>query len=869
MDDGIRPERMSTTGAELRRSINQHTLAQMLRHPADDGDDGMEDENGGGASDVVGKRAHPPEVRLTLSSLGTSAPAASAMDLEQTDGTMVQRRKGSVAFAGAPFAGSTGTTQRAPSTPWAEPEQAAMRLGALGPRAEGMLAEMRSAESVTNGRRSYTTVSLWWRMYLERRGRHALLAVFGAPALVGIGACLAIGFTPYSGLGGYSTRELRRPAPLGATLNFFLTAGAYAPLLVSCLFTFLLLETSEFAQSHLDPSASGAGVHEQAALARRVAKLARGASLGEVGLWLVTFCYYGAWMIVSAYAHAPTNPLLGIFRTTSIVMAMLLFVVGLTLFTLMVHILRSFVLRDRQAKASKYVLNRVLPHVRVTVMLQLFCCVFMWASAINSPLLFHPVAFGSGDDTVPPCANITTRYVADRCALAGGGRYRCTDDGWLDYSSLMVACDAATEAPAFYVRGASIVGINYNLVFLLISLEFFASGVLDSESMRPIAGLTVASLSGSALCLVFLVAFALLPSPAISHTNILSMLFVINVTCWIVSSLLLTFGASAELALGARRRKRTCDVFLSYRVATDAALVERLYDKLCARGLTVWWDRECLEKGRPFWDCIIDGLRSAHVFVPIVSRGVLDGLSALDEASKIDGVLIEYRAVHELLLAAESDGRGTGGASLAVFPLLVGDVKSLNITMGATALQTMFRFYDALSFPTLPRVRVKSVEDMIDKYDLRYAPTDAASSSSPVGSFTSSEKHEASPVPARRGSVIARVLDRIVHHETNEQPSKPHAPMEDLTTVAGSVTRVLAFQGHVFKGMEDEAINNAVKSIVDCVLAERGRKVADAGSGARVTRRGSHGAWLSGALTRRGSSRPRAWARDEPGLQQV
>jgi len=40
------------------------------------------------------------------------------------------------------------------------------------------------------------------------------------------------------------------------------------------------------------------------------------------------------------------------------------------------------------------------------------------------------------------------------------------------------------------------------------------------------------------------------------------------------------------------------DVFLSYRVATDASHCEALYDLLTARGLKVFWDKKCLEPGK-------------------------------------------------------------------------------------------------------------------------------------------------------------------------------------------------------------------------------------------------------------------------------
>ena len=38
---------------------------------------------------------------------------------------------------------------------------------------------------------------------------------------------------------------------------------------------------------------------------------------------------------------------------------------------------------------------------------------------------------------------------------------------------------------------------------------------------------------------------------------------------------------------------RRCRVFLSYRVASDADLVERLYYSLRAESVDVWWDKRC------------------------------------------------------------------------------------------------------------------------------------------------------------------------------------------------------------------------------------------------------------------------------------
>ena len=45
-------------------------------------------------------------------------------------------------------------------------------------------------------------------------------------------------------------------------------------------------------------------------------------------------------------------------------------------------------------------------------------------------------------------------------------------------------------------------------------------------------------------------------------------------------------------------------IFLSYRVTSDSNHVEILYQKLTEKGLKVWWDKKCLEFGKP-WEVLI------------------------------------------------------------------------------------------------------------------------------------------------------------------------------------------------------------------------------------------------------------------------
>ena len=64
-------------------------------------------------------------------------------------------------------------------------------------------------------------------------------------------------------------------------------------------------------------------------------------------------------------------------------------------------------------------------------------------------------------------------------------------------------------------------------------------------------------------------------------------------------------------------------MFLGYRVASDADLVERLHDKLRAEGVYVWWDKRCLPAGQLWEQGFADGLSISAIFVPILSKAAI------------------------------------------------------------------------------------------------------------------------------------------------------------------------------------------------------------------------------------------------------
>lgn len=98
------------------------------------------------------------------------------------------------------------------------------------------------------------------------------------------------------------------------------------------------------------------------------------------------------------------------------------------------------------------------------------------------------------------------------------------------------------------------------------------------------------------------------------------------------------------------------DVFLSYRVRSDAPLVEKIYQKLVNEcNLRVFWDKIELEDGVSWEDGFCNALAQCDIFVPILS---LQGLFAapgtngvnineLTATSPPDNVLLEYRLALE------------------------------------------------------------------------------------------------------------------------------------------------------------------------------------------------------------------------------
>ena len=155
------------------------------------------------------------------------------------------------------------------------------------------------------------------------------------------------------------------------------------------------------------------------------------------------------------------------------------------------------------------------------------------------------------------------------------------------------------------------------------------------------------------------------------------------------------------------------DVFISYRVASDLAIAEGIYDGLVAAGARVWMDKRCLQAGE-LWELgFCKGLSGSRIFLPLLSRdGINNGsvewqnFSKLVPSSPCDNVFLEQR------LALELKARGM---IEHICPVFIGDM-SADI-VGSTYSEYLFRDDPVKSIvahhPSCPDVVVTSVEEKL------------------------------------------------------------------------------------------------------------------------------------------------------------
>jgi hypothetical protein len=106
-------------------------------------------------------------------------------------------------------------------------------------------------------------------------------------------------------------------------------------------------------------------------------------------------------------------------------------------------------------------------------------------------------------------------------------------------------------------------------------------------------------------------------------------------------------GAISQDARERRRRahqrdtKVRYDIFISYRVATDADTARRLHDALKAVGLAVFLDKDSIAGGADWRKAFLEGLQLSRIFVPLLSDAGLASIADVRPDGHDDNCLLE------------------------------------------------------------------------------------------------------------------------------------------------------------------------------------------------------------------------------------
>jgi len=204
-------------------------------------------------------------------------------------------------------------------------------------------------------------------------------------------------------------------------------------------------------------------------------------------------------------------------------------------------------------------------------------------------------------------------------------------------------------------------------------------------------------------------------------------------------------------------------MFLSYRVSSDAALVETLYDKLCAQGVDVWWDKKCLPPGQPWEEGFADGVMKAQIFVPVLSKAALAPFAALQPDSRCDNVLLEYRLALELKARGELQ---------AIFPVFVGEIETVG------SLGDGYGDFFLGGMPAASAVHVDAVEAKLLEHLQRLGKGTPQADSTVKGALDEITKHQGeflkgAPMREQIEKVVMKLVD--IARAGQGAPSSPSA----------------------------------------------------------------------------------------------
>ena len=120
------------------------------------------------------------------------------------------------------------------------------------------------------------------------------------------------------------------------------------------------------------------------------------------------------------------------------------------------------------------------------------------------------------------------------------------------------------------------------------------------------------------------------------------------------------------------------DVFINYRVATDADLAEKLYLYLKDQGIRAFLDKKCLKDGEPWKVGFLKGLLRSRKFLCLVSSDALTSVRDRTKNHTHDNVLLEYETAFMIKKLLEDVN--VDMANSYIIPVLVGKAEKSVLT---------------------------------------------------------------------------------------------------------------------------------------------------------------------------------------------
>ena len=471
---------------------------------------------------------------------------------------------------------------------------------------------------------------------------------------------------------------------------------------------------------------------------------------------------------------------------------------------------------------------------------------------LHAPPLVSPVAFYTDshiDNLAVRCRHINQTWIEAHCythhesgeqwfgpsgslSPIGPSGMTCHDHGsHFAYHSLYAECLVARISYTLQFGGLASVTLCANMLLPILFAELFSAFRLSrtpwEEWVRfraPVLAYVFAAFFAIAvLCIPIKFATMLESEPYASADADRQRVFrfptvslltgFVNAVAWIACGIVVIILHRLQNAKvsSATHRVFRYDAFLSYRVASDRELVEKIYDKLCLLGFKPYLDKRCLKQGLSFTDdfssaifgkampCHRTGaatvalcglptcmnapadkwlgpfLRTTDtaVFVPILSHEGLQPLVGKDPATDEDNLLLEHR------LGLELKHRGS---IRSLHPVLVGKLvpaHETEIGPSRARIGELYANFFSFPWPPLPQSPLVKVEEQV-------------------------------------ASQLAKNAESGVHFSDSE------------ASAAETIKKLCAFQGSILEGNPFDAIERAVAQIAQCIIETRSASELDA-----------------------------------------